>query len=83
MPFLLSTTTGLIDVDTFFGYLEWPRNGFADHLFVFMGAIDEDGQVDFGDFVKVSLACVTHELITRIADALPCVAYSPKNRVRG
>lgn len=44
--------TGTIDVGAFFEYLKWPRNTFANHLFNFMESADEDGGVDFGDFVK-------------------------------
>ncbi|CAM9555822.1 unnamed protein product [Discosporangium mesarthrocarpum] len=48
-----SERTGSIDAETFFYHLSWPRNAFADHLFAFMESEDEDGKVDFGDFVKL------------------------------
>ncbi|CAM9258818.1 unnamed protein product, partial [Laminaria digitata] len=48
---------GTIDVGAFFEYLKWPRNTFANHLFNFMESADEDGGVDFGDFVKARLVC--------------------------
>eukprot|EP00903_Cladosiphon_okamuranus_P017842 g16420.t1 len=44
---------GTIEIGAFFEYLEWPRNAFANHLFSFMESADEDGRVDFGDFVKL------------------------------
>ncbi|CAM9663007.1 unnamed protein product [Ectocarpus sp. 4 AP-2014] len=44
---------GTIGIGAFFEYFEWPRNAFANHLFSFMEATDEDGRVDFGDFVKL------------------------------
>lgn len=46
--------TGFIGVADFFEYFEWPRNAFSDHLFTFMEATDDDGGIDFGDFVKVT-----------------------------
>lgn len=46
---------GMVDSGEFFEYLEWPRNTFGDHLFSFMEAADDEGGVDFGDFVKVFL----------------------------
>lgn len=60
---LLRSTQGTIDTGDFFEYLRWPRNAFADHLLNFMESADEDGGVDFGDFVKVKygrnvLSCV-------------------------
>ncbi|CAM9387981.1 unnamed protein product [Chrysoparadoxa australica] len=45
--------TGFINLDQFFDYLEWPRNKFSDHIFHFLESTDDDGNVDFGDFVKV------------------------------
>lgn len=46
-------SAAVIDIGHFFEYLQWPRNTFANHLFDFMESADEDGGVDFGDFVKV------------------------------
>lgn len=42
-----------MEIGAFFEHFQWPRNAFANHLFTFMESADEDGRVDFGDFVKV------------------------------
>lgn len=53
-PLLATPRTGTIGIDDFFEHLSWHRNYFADHLFEFFDVVDEDGGVDFGDFVKVT-----------------------------
>lgn len=58
---------GTIEIGAFFEYFEWPRNTFANHLFSFMESADEDGRVDFGDFVKVRLSSTRSELSLRVA----------------
>ena len=59
-----------IEIGAFFEHFQWPRNAFANHLFSFMESADEDGRVDFGDFVKVR--CDAHVVSARTMMSLCC-----------